>query len=190
MSSAAAEPTADEPERATGVVAVGMCITIWWPAFTLGAWGQLFFDQILTVWAAATAALFVVVFRSHGEHHRKRRAAALLLPTLWLVLAIVVEDRGGVLDILTDTLGHTVAILGIPATIWVLARIIWPEFGAGDLPPARRILVISSVLVIALTSYLLGVNHAAFLTCGDFSLSGNSEPQGCVPEGPRLGPGR
>lgn len=171
--------------RAAGVVAVGMCIAVWWPSFTLGAWGQLFFEQILTVWAAATAALFVVLFRRHGEQKRKRRAAALLIPTLWLVLAFIVEDDGGLLDVLTETLGSTVAFLGIPATMWVLARIVWPEFGEGSLSTARRLLLIAWVIFIAVASYLLGVNHAAFLTCDDFTISGNSAPVGCRPGAPR-----
>ena len=161
-----------------------MCIAVWWPSFTLGAWGRLFFEQILTVWAAATAALFVVLFRRHGEQHRKRRAAALLIPTLWLVLAFVVEDDGGFLDVATETLGSTVAFLGIPATMWVLARIVWPEFGEGSLSTSRRLMLIAWVLFIAVASYLLGVNHAAFLTCDDFSISGNSPPAGCRPGAP------
>lgn len=169
------------PPRAQGVVAVGMCVAIWWPSFTLGAWGRLFFEQILTVWAAATAALLVVVFRRDGGRRRMREGAALLLPTLWLVLAIAGEDDGGPLDVLTDVLGSAVAVLGIPATMWVLARIVWPELGA-DLTLGRRALVVAAVLFIAVAAYALGVNHGSFLTCEDFTVSGNSEPDGCIPE--------
>lgn len=175
----------DMAERATGVVAVGMCIAMWWPAFTLGAWGQLFFEQKLTVWAAASGALLVVLFRRHGEENRKRRALALMLPTLWLVLALTAEDDGGFLDVLTRALGNTVAVVGLPATMWVLARIIWPDLGEGSLSPARRFVVVTLVLCIAMASYLLGVNHAAFLTCEDFTISGNSEPAGCTPAASR-----
>jgi hypothetical protein len=173
------------PSRATGVVAVGMSIAVWWPSFTLGAWGILFFDQKLTVWAAATAALLVVMFHRRGERKRLGRAAALLVPTLWLVLAISVRDHG--LRPLIDALGVIVAILGIPVTITVLARIIWPEFGE-DLSPSRRVTVMGSVAFIAVSSFVLGVNHAAFLTCEDFTISGNSEPAGCVHESPRPTP--
>jgi hypothetical protein len=180
-----AEPDTPTPARATGVVAVGMSIAVWWPSFTLGAWGILFFDQKLAVWAAATAALFVVMLRGRGESKRLGRSAALLVPTLWLVLAISVRDHG--LRPLVDALGVIVAILGIPVTISVLARIIWPEFGE-DLSPSRRVIVMASVAFIAVSSFVLGVNHAAFLTCEDFTISGNSEPAGCVHEDghPRL----
>ena len=169
------------PFQAQGVIAVGMCVALWWPSFTLGAWGRLFFEQALTVWAAATAALLVVVFRRDGERYRRRRVVALLLPTVWLVLAIIGDDDGGPLDVLTDILGNSIAVLGLPATMWVLARIVWPGLGA-DLPFARRALVIAAVLSIAAAAYALGVNHAVFLTCEDFAVSGNSEPEGCTPE--------
>ncbi|GEO96670.1 hypothetical protein [Kocuria turfanensis] len=183
-------PDPSTAARATGVVTVGMCVAVWWPAFTLGAWGWFFFEQKLTVWAAATAALLIVLFRRHGEQNRKRRAAALMLPSVWLVLALTVEDDGGVLDALTGALGDTVAVLGLPATMWVLARIMWPDFGEGLLSPARRVLVIALVLSIAVASYLLGVHHAAFLTCADFTVSGNSEPPGCTPSAPGAVSGR
>lgn len=177
----------DTPARAQGVVIVGMCIAIWWPSFTLRAWGRLFFEQILTVWAAATAALLVVIFRRGGGRYRMRRAVALLLPSLWLVLAIVGRNDGGALHVATVVLGNAVAVLGIPATMWVLARIIWPELGAG-LSLARRALVIASVLFIAVAAFVLGVNHASFLTCEDFTISGNSEPRGCTPSSHDMAP--
>ena len=168
------------PAHAQGVVAVGMCVALWWPSFTLGAWGRLFFEQVLSVWAAATAALLVVIFRRDGEKYRLRRAIALLLPTVWLVLAIVGDDDGSTLDVLTDVLGNSIAIVGIPATMWVLARIVWPALGA-DLTLGRRGLVLGAVLFIAVCAYALGANHSTFLTCEDFVVSGNSEPLGCTP---------
>lgn len=186
MSSEEQKPVSSDPSRATTVVAVGMGIAVWWPSFTL-ALGILFFDQKLTVWAAATAALSVVIFHPRGERNRIGRAAALLVPTLWLVLAIFVRAEGNVLNPLIDGLGITVAFLGIPATIWVLAGIIWPDFG-DDTSLSRRAIVIASVAFIAVASAVLGVNHAAFLTCEDFTISGNSEPPGCVHETPRPPP--
>ncbi|WP_307082407.1 hypothetical protein [Arthrobacter agilis] len=182
MPSPSAEPAVPvrSPSRPTAVVAVGMSIAVWWPSFTLGAWGVLFFEQILSVWAAATAALLVVLIRRQDDRHRLAKAVALSVPTVWLVLAIAFRGDRGFLGPVVDTLGGTVAILGIPATIWVLARIIWPEFGE-DLPLMWRIIVVAAVLAIAATCFLLGRNHAAFLTCEDFTISGNSEPPGCTP---------
>lgn len=169
-----------KPSRRTGVVAVGMSIAVWWPSFTFGAWGTLFFEQILAVWAASTAALLVVVVRRQGRN-RLGRAVALSVPTLWLVLAIFFKGDRGLPGTLVEALGGTVAVLGIPSMIWILARVVWPELG-DDLPLKWRFIVVAAVAAIAALSFVLGLNHAAFLTCEDFTISGNSEPPGCVRE--------
>jgi hypothetical protein len=57
-----------------------------------------------------------------------------------------------------------------------IRRIIWPEFGE-DLMPSRRAVIIASVAFIGVAFFLLGAHQAAFLTCEDFSISGNSEPR-------------
>ncbi|MCS5722962.1 hypothetical protein N1028_04890 [Herbiconiux sp. CPCC 203407] len=45
----------------------------------------------------------------------------------------------------------------------------------------ERLVVLGAVGFIAVASFLLGANHSRFLTCEDFTLSGNSEPPGCTP---------
>ncbi|WP_371741828.1 hypothetical protein [Herbiconiux sp. VKM Ac-2851] len=167
--------------RIAGVIVVGMCAAVWWPAFTLGAWGDFFFDQLLTIWAAATGAFFVVVFFGRSRR-RWWRAAALLAPSLYLVANFVVQpDAEDVATLIVAVLGALVAVLAVPTTVWVLARIIWPEFG-DQVSPRRRAVVIGVVAFVAVASFLLGANQARFMTCGEFTLSGNSEPPGCTPD--------
>jgi hypothetical protein len=157
-----------------------MSVAVWWPAFTLGAWGDFFFDQMLTVWAASTGALIVVLIQPRSRR-KIGRALALLVPSLWLALSFVVRpDTQDLGALLFGLLGAVVALLAVPTTIWVLARIIWPEFGE-DISWPRRLSVIGAVALIALASYLLGVNQSKFLTCEEFTVSGNSEPPGCTP---------
>lgn len=182
---------ANEPRRApspsaTGVIVVAMAIAVWWPAFTLGAWGQLFFDQLLTVWAAATAAFVVVLLQPRGHGRRWWKAVVLLVPSLWLALEFSAQQNPNSTDLGTALLTLTafaVALLGLPFTIWVLVRIMWPDFGS-DVGRPRRFLALAAVAAIAVGSYLLGANQARFLTCEDFTISGNSEPPGCVHDSP------
>nr|WP_236778824.1 hypothetical protein [Agromyces seonyuensis] len=165
-----------------GVLLFGIAIAMWWPAFTLGAWGDLFFDQLLTVWVASTVMVFVVLLQPRPYPRRALQVALLLIPTLWLVLTFVPADDDenfGVL--LGEILALTVALLGIPFTIWTLARLVWPEFGS-QLGRGRRLVAILALVVTTVGSYALGANQEHFLTCEDFSISGNSEPPGCVHE--------
>ena len=168
--------------RVTGVIVVGMSVAVWWPAFTLGAWGTFFFDQMLTVWAAATGALIVVLFQARGWM-RVRRAFALAIPSVWLALEFIVPDTDGqnLLTLLLALFAGLVAFLAVPTTIWVLARTVWPEFGE-DIRWSNRVVIIVSAVLIAVASFVLGANQSSFLTCGDFTISGNSEPPGCTPE--------
>jgi hypothetical protein len=59
------DPSGEQPDswrqidpklRALSVSAVGAAVISWWPAFTLGAYHTVFFEQLLALWAASTAA--------------------------------------------------------------------------------------------------------------------------------------
>ncbi|MFF2372634.1 hypothetical protein [Agromyces sp. NPDC058110] len=162
-----------------GIVVVAVSVSVWWPAFTLGAWGEPFFDQLLFVWVASTAAFVVVAFQPRPFKHRTRRLVALAFPSLWLGLSFV-QDTGDNLVIgVLDLVAVLVALAGIPFTLWALAVVFWPDFGHG-LRRGAVAVGLAAIAAIAVASYALGANQANFLTCEDFALSGNSEPPGCV----------
>ena len=87
-------PVAEERRRTLplGVVMVGIVAIAWWPAFTLGAWGEVFFDDVLALWAASTAAFVFVLVERRPLGSRLARAFVLLLPTVWLVLSFATAD--------------------------------------------------------------------------------------------------
>lgn len=170
--------------RAFSLVVVGMSIATWWPAFTLGAWGTLFFDQQMLVWVAATAAFFVVLLRPRVLGRRWPSLLALAVPSLWLVLWFVVDvETEDLATFLVTLLGIAVGLVGIPFTLWALARVLWPEM-ASDLPRRTRVGAVAIVLSLAVASFVLGLNQSRFLHCDDFEISGNSLPPGCVPVAP------
>lgn len=182
----AVEPgaSARQRHRAFSLVVVGMSIAVWWPAFTLGAWGDLFFDQQLLVWVAATAAFFVVLLRPRALGRRWPSLLALAVPSLWLALYFVVDADSGDLGTAVVTLfGIVLGLIGIPFTLWALTRVLWPEIGS-DLPRRTRVGALAIVAALAVASFVLGVNQSRFLTCEEFDLSGNSRPPGCVPATP------
>lgn len=163
-----------------GVVMVGMAAVAWWPAFTLGAWGEVFFDDILGFWAASTAAFVFVLLERRPVWGRIGRAAVLLVPTAWLALSFLVDDDSGNLGVdLVDLAALVVVLVCVPFTLWVLLRIVWPDF-VDRTPRRRRWLIVAVVGGIVVVAYVLGLNQAHFLTCDDFAISGNSLPPGCV----------
>lgn len=162
-----------------GLFVVGASLAIWWPAFVLGAWGTLFFDQMLTVWVAATAALIVLLLQPRPLPGRAWRAIVLLVPSLWLVLGLLPlgDDEP---TLLLQAAAALVAIAGLPFSIWVLLRIVWPEVG-DDIPRRRLVVAIAAIAVIAALSFGLGSANALFLSCDDFAIAGMSSPPGCAP---------
>lgn len=160
---------------------VGMSAIAWWPAFTLGAWGEIFFDDILALWAASTAAFVYVLVERRPVGGRLVRAFLLLLPSVWLLLNFYVDDATTDLGIaVLDLIGIAAVIVGIPFTLWVLVRIVWPDF-ASETRRRTKWLIVTVVLGVAVIAFVLGLNQSRFLTCEDFAISGNSEPPGCTP---------
>lgn len=165
--------------RAFALVVIGMSIAIWWPAFTLGAWGELFFDQLLTVWVAATVGIVLVLTQPKSMGRRGWRVVALAVPSLWLVLAFSPADLDNGSVLVADVIAMLVGLLGIPFTLWTLVGILWPEaFSA--LSRRLRWGIAAIVACVAMASFLLGVFNSRFMTCQDFELSGNSRPPTCV----------
>ena len=165
--------------RTFGFVLIGMAVAVWWPAFTLGAWGELFFDQLLTVWVISVAGLVVVLTQPRGRP-RWGRAIALSIPSIWLALSFATATSDGDLGaVLVELLGAAVGLIGIPFTLWSICRILWPELFT-ELRARARVGVLATVIVIAVASFLLGAAQEYFLTCADFEISGNSHPPGCL----------
>lgn len=179
-------PAATERTVPIGVVMVGMSLVVWWPAFTIGAWGDLFFDQLLTLWAASTAALVFVLVERKPVGAKLVRALLLLTPSLWIVLSYVFnENETNIAVLLLAVGGILVIVAGLPLTMWVLVRIVWPDF-ASFTRRSTRWLILGVVGGIAIVSFVLGLTQSQWLYCEDFAISGNSEPAGCTPEPPDL----
>ena len=161
------------------VISVGMAAVVWWPAFTLGAWGVLFFDTLLTLWVASTAAFVFVLVERRPAGSRLWRAFLLLLPSVWLLFSFIDLDTTDFFTFVASAFALLVVLIASPLTVWVLARIMWPDFGENS-TRRQRWLILGVVLGIGVAAFLLGLNQEHFLTCEEFTISGNSEPPGCV----------
>lgn len=184
-----AEASTVDPQKArrdapAGVIMVGMSAIAWWPAFTLAVWDEIFFDDILALWAASTAAFVYVLVERRPVGGRLVRAFLLLLPTVWLVLNFAVDDETADLGVaILDLVAILAVLIGIPFTLWVLVRIVWPDFRS-ETRRGTKWLIVSVVFGVAVASFILGLNQEYFLTCGDFEISGKVPPADCTPGPP------
>jgi hypothetical protein len=170
----------DEDARRLAGAAIAGAALGWWPAFTLGVYGVIFFEQHLALWAAATSAFLALGFSRGIRVWRRTAVLALLLPSLWMALAWVLPVGGtsGIYEALY-WFGVVITVLGMPALAAFMVRVLIPS--AERLHGRERYAAMGVVAIVMLTAFVIGTQHPRMLTCEDFTISGNFAPPGCSP---------
>ncbi|MET7378583.1 hypothetical protein ABZT08_07110 [Streptomyces sp. NPDC005526] len=173
-------PDGERWEATAAVVAGGGALTVWEPAFTLGAYHVVFYYQVLTLWAVSTGVLIsALLLRERLPRHGWVYLACLAMPSGWLALAAVVPRDGGLSREVLFLAGGILSIIGAPLLTWLLLQILL--FGGSELSARQQRRVVGSILAVGVLAFTLGRLNHVFLTCGDFDISGNSVPRGCRP---------
>jgi hypothetical protein len=183
------DPSGEKPDswrqldpgvRVLAVATVGAASITWWPAFTLGAYRTVFFQQLLTLWAASTAAFLVLTIVNRRRTVSLPRRLALLLPSVWLVVAFALPTGTEAAHSRTlYWLALALTLAGGPYLAWALLRITLSGYDV--LTHRQRSAVFGVVVTVILLGFALGRLNPYFLTCADFTISGNSQPLGCTP---------
>ena len=176
--------TLDPQARRVAAAAVAGAALGHWPAFTLGVYGVIFFEQHLALWAAATSAFLAAALIRGRPFLRRPAVWAFLLPSLWLVLIWLLPVTGD--STLRDVLfwfGAIITLVGLPILAALIVRLLIP--GAEGLPRRDAVAAASVVIVVMLGSYFVGTQHPRMLSCEDFAISGNYSPSSCTPEDAR-----
>lgn len=174
----------DRTARTFVVMVAGGSIPAVMVGFNLGAFGAVFFDQFLAVWAISTATLLAALMLRSRWRLPIWGLAVLALPTAWVATDIVYDlDTGSAFGrVLMDTL-LVVSLLAIPYLVYVIAKLISPEFFELR---GFRLKVGAVVVGVALLAagVLIGSQNQRILTCDDFRLSGNDLPANCAEGAP------
>jgi hypothetical protein len=160
-------------------IAVAASSIGWWPAFTMGVYGVIFFEQHLALWAAATSAFVALELAGGRRAVRRISNYTLLLPSFWLLLVWLLPVTTSTARYLLFWFGVIITLLGMPALTAFLVRLLIP--GAQDLPRRSAAIAITAVAIVMGTAYFLGTQHQHMLSCDDFSISGNFAPENCNP---------
>lgn len=176
---------AEEREARTFVIlAITGSVSGWNLAFKLGTTGEIPFDVMLTVWAAATAALLASLFwpRQNSIINWWNRLA-LLTPSIWFVIQWmdINIERFSIADEITFLIALVVLGVCVPYTVILLLSITNRELFQLKSWRLRvgLVIVIASVLTM---SFLFGYNHDYFVTCEDFNVVGDYVPPDCESE--------
>ena len=187
--STAPQPAAGTPgvERTSiggplAVTAVTLGLLTWPIGFNLGAYGEVFYEDVFRVVVASTILFVITVLRApyEGPWIWVVRAA-LAAPMLWLLSAAWVE---GSTSAALDRPGFALWLLAIllvsvPVTLRLLIDLFMPELAAA---PSRRLLwsIVSLVAVVGVVGFVVGRENDRFLTCSDFTVAGSAEPENCA----------
>ena len=149
--------------QATLVAVVAAALVVWWPAFDLGAYGVLFFNQFLSLWAASTAIFLASLTAGRRARVSWPRRLALLIPSLWLLLAFALPENGA--KPWSRALFYVAVLLtlaGIPFLAALLLRV--TIAGYEQIPFRRRLVAAAVVGIVAIAAYGLGQFNNRFLT--------------------------
>lgn len=178
MTEPAADRLLDQRTRRVAVTAATGAAIGWWPAFTFGVYGVVFFEEQFTLWAVATTVFLIASFAEGPRAWRRPALWSLLLPSVWMLMAWLLPVGGSTTPYrVLFWFGVILTILGIPAMAVLMVRLLLP--GADRLRGRSTAAAMGAVLVVMGASYFLGTQHPRLLTCEDFTISGNFAPDGC-----------
>lgn len=180
---AAGDPSALGRYGPFAIAVVTISLVVFPIAFNLGAFRQVFYDDIFRFVVAATAGLGVSILADPYSGQRRVLAnAALAAPALWLLLALVFADStaDAATDPILGPLALLVAVVSIPTVLRMLIDMFVPGFRSYT---NRRLLFggLAVVVLVAASGLLIGRNNHWFLTCADFKVAGSDQPENCDP---------
>lgn len=117
----------DDATRRVAVTAAAGAAIGWWPAFTLGAYGVVFFEEQFRLWAVATAVFLIACVTYRWQVLRRPALWALTLPSLWLLGAWLLPPGGTTAaHQALFWFGAAVTILGVPTMAALIVRLLLP----------------------------------------------------------------
>jgi hypothetical protein len=168
------------------ISAIVLSTTVSYIAFWYGVFGTIFFDYLLYVWIAATAALLASLFIPQMETPPLklpwRGRFILALPTVWLVLSTFIDveayrpDSPGTWVLWVVTLAS--AFLTLPYLLYVIIVAVVPDIDRLT-HTKLRVALLGILLVTGMAGFVIGKNHSLFLTCEDFKVGGHDIPANC-----------
>jgi hypothetical protein len=163
------------------VTTVAASLIVWWPAFTLGVYKTIFFEQIFALWAAATAAFLFAILMLGRRAWAQPALYSLLVPSVWMLVTwLTAPDVTGPGHDLLFWFGAVVTLLGLPAMASLVVLLVIP--GAESVhKPGQVAVVIGVIAIVGMLSFIAGTQHPRLLTCEEFTISGNDQPDGCTP---------
>jgi ABC-type uncharacterized transport system permease subunit len=168
--------------RATLLITAGSATVAFAVGFNIGAFGVIFFGQLLAIWVIATVVLVGSLVSDLPPDTWPRRLV-LLVPSLWIIAAWIDSNYSfNRSERFVFALTVIMTLIVLPAVAWVLVTVVNTDFA--ELPGRNKGIVIVTVGIFIVIGFAFGARNDMFLDCEDFKISGNDLPANCVPATP------
>lgn len=169
-------------DRATLLITAGSATVAFAVGFNMGAFGVIFFGQLLAIWVIATVVLVGSLVSDLPPDTWPRRLV-LLVPSLWIIAAWVDSNYSfNRSERFVFAMTVVVTLIVLPAVAWILVTVVNTDFA--ELPGRKKGIVIATVELFIIIGFAFGARNDMFLDCEDFKISGNDLPSNCVPATP------
>lgn len=161
-------------------ITIAASLYAWDVAFTAGAYRTLLYpfrQQLFVV--ALVVLLGGLIMRPRARIHPW--LLALFAPPMLLTLVRLAFPAGesGALARVVDRVLLAATLGALPIVVWVVARLLAPNYFT--LPDRRaRIAVVVVVTAVTVIGFSIGRFNDRFLTCGDFQVAGDDLPKNCA----------
>ncbi len=175
-----------EPKWRTLVVAaVALAYPVGITGFELGAYGEIFFDNMLAAWFTVTAVLVILVALPRKRLHLPRTHIWILaFPSLWMLgrFSVGLSSPSDLLHPLLFVAGAVSFALCVPYAIYLVVRIANPELP--DLRDARLRIVLALIAITFFgAGYGIGLRNELVQTCEELEMHDEELPTHCVGDG-------
>lgn len=156
-------------------------LTAWTLMFNLGVYGSVFFRTLFAIWVLCTSVFIAtMMLPKHERPLHGLNLIALLVPSLWMISFLFVPTLAEAEDsfqTITNLL-TLLTIITMPNLGYAILVIVQGD--TLQLPGRMLIAMVVIVLVVSSMGYWVGLNHHLFITCDEFTISGEFAPPTCL----------
>lgn len=167
----------------TAVATVTVALIAWKIAFNLGAYGEVFYEDVFGFVVASTVGLVIAtVVSPRDQRARWFTMGALVSPVLWFALAAILFDStaAAASDPVFGVLALGIVVVAVPTGLKLLLDLFTPDLTSLHHTRALGFATLT-IVVVAAAGFAVGANNDAFLTCDDFKVAGSDTPSNCAP---------
>lgn len=159
---------------------LGISLLVWDLTFSLGAYHAVFYYRLFQIFVVSAVLLLGTLVLRRRLSVQPWMLAILSTPLVWLLWRLITPVGGRWPEAyrVTELVLVALVMVTLPITLWVVLRILAPNYFA--LSTVRlRLAGLAIVTAVAVAGFLTGQFNYHVITCESFLVAGDDEPANC-----------